>query len=55
MMSPRFYRQPVATTSAGTEIVADVVCFAALDTHLKQAGFRWQGYNALRAKTTWTT
>ncbi len=36
----------VATTAAGTEIVTNVVRSAALGAHLKQAGFRWQGYNA---------
>jgi hypothetical protein len=36
----------VATTSVGTEIVTNVVRSAALDVHLNQAGFRWQGYNA---------
>jgi hypothetical protein len=36
----------VAKTSARTEIVTNVVRSAALDAHLKQAGFRWQGYNA---------
>ncbi len=40
----------IATTSAGIEIVIDVLRSSGLDMHLQQAGFRRQGYNALMAQ-----